>query len=478
VSAFRLFSEDDLDRLESATLRTLAEAGLLVQDEVICEALRKQGAEVGGSAEPVRLPAALIQEVIAEQKRHQAPAADGPQVSAHPQPPTLAMSSQVAQFFYDWAKRERRAPTLDDFLLCLKFGDVHNPQAGVGQMLLLRDFPPVTQNLEALYVILCHANNVGRSYVHYGEQVPYLAEIGRIWADDPQRFLSCCIFAATPLRYDERACGVMRAMAELGLSPAVGTMVTSGASAPVTVPGAIVVATAEILGGMAMQHALGAPAPHGGGIATGSMDMRQANSDFASPEAMLQDIGITELFDRRFGGRAGIWGRSDYTCARVPGLQAAYERCFEALWCVLARGGQPGFGSGLIESGKTLSLEQLLIDEEVARMHWRVARGVEVTDEAIALPEIFSIGVGEAGETHLATEHTLRHMREAWLPALFDRGVWDDAKVRLGDEQILDRAHAQVLQTVARYQPPSPDEAKLRAVRAVIDRAGAETADA
>jgi trimethylamine--corrinoid protein Co-methyltransferase len=298
-----------------------------------------------------------------------------------------------------------------------------------------------------------------------------MAEIGRIWDGNPRRFLGCCIFAATPLRYDVRACGVMRAMAGLGVSPAVGTMVTSGASGPVTPAGSIVVAAAEILGGMAMQHAIGAPAPHSGGIATGSMDLRKANSDFASPEAMLQDIGITELFDRRFGGRTGIWGRSDYTCARLPGMQAAYERCFEALWCCLARGGPPGFGCGLLESGKMLCLEQLLIDEEVMRMHWRVARGLEVSDETIALPEILKVGVGNTGETHMMTEHTLRHMREAWAPQLFDRGVWDGARELKRDEEMLDRAHKQVLDTVGQYKAPTPDEKKLKAVRKVLERA-------
>lgn len=466
-----LLAESDMDRLEAAVFRTLAEAGVLIQDEVIREKLAESGARVRGAAEPVLLPRKLVSEVIAEQKRHEVEASETPAVSAAPQPPRLGMYTHVAQFFYDWGEQRRRVPTLDDFLFCLRFGDVHARGAGVGQMLLLRGFSPVMQNLEALYILLQNANSVGSAYVHYAEQVPYMAEIGRIWADDPRRFLGCCIFAATPLRYDERACGVMRAMAELGVSPPVGTMVTSGASSPVTTAGAIVVAVAEILAGMAMQHALGAPAPYFGGIATGSMDLRQANSDFASPEAMLQDIGVTELFDRRFGGRTGIWGGPNYTCATLPGIQAAYERCFEGMWCCLARGGQPHFGSGLIESGKTLCLEQGLIDEEVDRMHWHVARGIEVTDEAIGLGEIIDVGAGARGHTHLETEHTLRHMREAWYPALFDRGVRDDARSGEHDRALLDRAHRIVIDTVARYTPPAPQEQKLKAVSKVLDAA-------
>lgn len=477
MSEFLLFSDDDLDRLEAAVFRTLTEVGVLVQDETICDALRKAGAVVDGTDTPVRLSRELLQEVVDEQKQHQEQSQGkhtSPSISAGKKEPVLGMYSHVAQFFYDWERKERRHPTMEDFLFCLRFGDVHAPEAGVSHMLLLRGYSPFMQNLEATYTILEHANNVGGSYIHYGEQVPYFSEIGKIWMDDPYRFLDCCLFAATPLRFDQRACELMRAMAELGRSPAIGTMVTSAASAPVTVAGAVVVGAAEVLGGMTMQHVLGAPAPRSGGIATGSMDLKQANSDFASPEAMLQDIGIVELFDRRFGGRTAIWGQADYTCAKMPGIQAAYERCFEGMWASIAHGRQPHFGSGLLESGKTLCLEQLVIDEEVARMHWRVARKIEVNDETIALPDILDVGVGKSGESHLATEHTLRHMREAWFPTLFDRGVWDDAKEPGRDKELLDRAHQMVLDTVARYVPPSPDETKLKAVREVLDRAARE----
>jgi trimethylamine--corrinoid protein Co-methyltransferase len=477
MNRFRLFSESDLDRLEAAALKILDEVGLLIQDDTICAALVKAGARSAGPEQPVRLPRELVREVIAEQKKHQAakPPAAEPRIPAGPTEPRLGMAVHVAQFYYDGDRKQRREPTIEDFLFCLRFGDVHCPEWGVSHMLLLRGHSPFMQNLEALYLILRHANHVGNSYVHFGEQVPYFAEIGRIWANDPFRFTGACAFAATPLRFDRRACGVIRALAEMGRAPAIGTMVTSGASTPVTPAGAVAVGAAEVLGGMTMEHALGAPGPYQGGIATGSLDMRQANADFASPEAMLQDIGICELFERRLGGHAGIWGRSDYTCATVPGIQAAYERCFEAMWYALARGDGLGFGSGLLESGKTLCLEQLLIDEEVLRMHWRVARGMAVSDETIDLPDILRIGVGNSGETHLATEHTLRHMREAWAPALFDRGVWDEAKARRADDAILDRAHQMVLDAVARYRAPSPDPAKLRAVRQVLDRAAKES---
>jgi predicted dehydrogenase len=53
------------------------------------------------------------------------------------------------------------------------------------------------------------------------------------------------------------------------------------------------------------------------------------------------------------------------------------------------------------------------------------------------------------------------------LTRYFFGGAWDGSQ----DRKLLDRAHEIVLATVARYSPPSPDEARLRAVRKLLDGA-------
>ncbi len=470
---FDLFDEAALDRLESAVFRTLSEVGCVVQDEAILDALESAGSTVDRSTQTARFPEKLALEVTAEQKRHpwQPPRATQPFAQG---PFELGVGLHVAQFYYDWAKQKRRPGNVEDFLHVVRFGDGH----GVGPVdhpLLLRDEPPMVECLEALYLLLEHSSRPGGTYLHYGQQAPYLAEIGEIWSNDRTRFLSACVFAATPLRFDRRGCSVFRAMVHHGLAPWVGTMAVSGASAPITPAGAIVTGAAECLAGWIILRILGTDPPYGAGVATGSLNMRTGHAGFGSPEAMLQDLGAVELCRRRWGGHVGVAGQANYTDARTPGIQAAYERSLEGLWVAAVAGSHPNVGSGLIDSGKTLCLEQLIIDEEVGRAHWRVASGLEVTDETIDLKDILAVGTGQ-DKSHMETEHTLKHYRECYHNRLFDVSPYADGDEDARNRRVLERAHEIVVETEKQYVPPDVDRHKLAAVRKVIDRARADLA--
>lgn len=463
-----------MDRLEAAVFRTLTEVGCVVQDGEILDALEAAGAIVDRPAETARLPESLMLETIAEQRRHpwQPPRATSPFA-----PPEyhLTVDLHVAQFYYDWAEQERRPGNVEDFLHVIRFGDAHG--GPVSHPLLLRDEPPMVESLEALYLLLEHTRRPGMTYMHYGQQAAYLAEIGEIWEGDRKRFLSAGVFAATPLRFDRRGCSVFKGMITHDLSPGIGTMAVSGASAPITPAGAIVTAAAEILGGWTILRVLGARPPYSGGVATGSLNIRTSHAGFGSPESLLQDLGVVELSRRRWGGHTGVAGQANYTDARTPGIQAAYDRSLECMWVSAVTGTHPNLGSGLIDSGKTLCLEQLIIDEEVGRAHQCVAAGLTVTDETIALDDILTIGTGR-DRSHLETEHTLQHYADRYHNRLFDVSPYAPGDEEARNRRVLERAHEIVVKTVKQYTPPDVDVDKLTAVRNVIDRARTELADA
>jgi len=59
-----LFTEDELDRLDLATLTVLDRAGVLIQDHEILAALEKMGARVDRATMIARLPERLVREVL------------------------------------------------------------------------------------------------------------------------------------------------------------------------------------------------------------------------------------------------------------------------------------------------------------------------------------------------------------------------------------------------------------------------------
>ena len=78
---------------------------------------------------------------------------------------------------------------------------------------------------------------------------------------------------------------------------------------------------------------------------------------------------------------------------------------------------------GYLSSGKTGSLEMLVLCEELAGMACRIAAGTKVNEDTLAFDAIRR----SAKTSHYLTdEHTLHHVRdEMWMPSVFRRITLD-----------------------------------------------------
>ncbi len=470
-----ILTEADLDELAEAALRILEEAGVMYQSPVILDALERAGAGVDRSKQRARLPRRMIEGIIARQRTVER-GGGRERVAADAALPGVTL--QVAQFYYDHERGERRRGNRADLVRMTQFGEALDTRNRVDQVLLMHEEPHLVEPLEALLVLLEHTSRPGTTYPHFASQFGYLEEIGEIYSGDAKRFLGGGVFLVSPLRMDRRACDYLAALVERGMRCSTSSQPVSGVSAPVTRAGVIAQGAAEILAGWAASAALAPELAMSGSICSGSVDMRTGNVTFCSPESMIQDVGCVELFRRRFGGGVGVAGGADYTSAKFPGYQAGFEKAFEAMAISAHTGAAPRVGAGLLESGKTFSPLQLLIDRECQSFLWRFAAGMKVDEGEIALDAIMSVGSG-IGRSHLESEHTLEHYREhLWVPSLMDRGVWrGEQEEERPDEGLLARAQERYREVMARYQAPDVDEDMLARVRQVIARARRKMAD-
>jgi trimethylamine--corrinoid protein Co-methyltransferase len=128
------------------------------------------------------------------------------------------------------------------------------------------------------------------------------------------------------------------------------------------------------------------------------------------------------------------------------------------------------YGAGMIESGVTFDLGQLVMDDEIARMIKFAIGGIAVTDERMALDDI--AGVGAFGD-FLSLDATLRHMRELSQTDLLDRRVREDWESR-GATDLATRAHARALELVESHQPLPLDADVAEQLRRIIKAADSE----
>jgi len=459
----RLATDDQLDRLHEAILRTLEAVGFLVQDEQLRARMVRAGATEGTDGQVV-IPRQLVETMLAPRLADPEPIPDGPPRITWDLKPGIG--SQLAQFYLQPETSRRVAGSGELLTELVRFAHVWQPGGAVGPVLLCQDVPAPVEPLESTLIIAQNTDRVGSAYLHLPEQVPYFAELGAILNGDPNSFLSICLFAVTPLRLDRRAGGLLRQLVERGASIWLGTQPQSGASSPATVAGTVVLGAAELLAGWVAAYAVSPEVMPGGGICSGVLDMRCADVSFCAPEAMLQDLLCVELFRERYGGRCRVAGGPSYTDAKLPGAQKSFEAAFEALTIYAYSGIPTGLGSGLLESGKTFSPVQFMLDEEFGRYFAHFARGVSFEEDDLALDSILDVGLG-LKKSHLTTDHTLSHWRSLYSPRLLDRSFASGAETA-GEARMLQAAWEQFQEVRSRYEPASVDESKLREIERVV----------
>jgi trimethylamine--corrinoid protein Co-methyltransferase len=140
-----------------------------------------------------------------------------------------------------------------------------------------------------------------------------------------------------------------------------------------------------------------------------------------------------------------------------------------ALWVMLAalNGGNLVHDMGYIDNGLTTSYQQLVVMDEVVGLVARFMEGIEVSEETMALEVIDQVG---PGGNYLAEEHTLKHFRRNWFPALLDRSnysAWREAgRLSLGD-----RATARARELLETHKPTPLSAEAAEGLAAIVARA-------
>jgi trimethylamine--corrinoid protein Co-methyltransferase len=114
--------------------------------------------------------------------------------------------------------------------------------------------------------------------------------------------------------------------------------------------------------------------------------------------------------------------------------------------------------AGMIESGLTASFEEMVLDDEYFDMIYRLIRGVELTEESLAVDVIKKVG---PGGHFLSDPHTVKYAtNEVWYPRLLDRqnrNSWE----KTGAKTIERRANEKAKQ-ILRDHKSSPLEKSVR----------------
>lgn len=241
----------------------------------------------------------------------------------------------------------------------------------------------------------------------------------------------------TPLQIEGEGLDAGFVAADAGLPICFYVMPGPGSTGPATLAGSVALAVAEALAGNTLfqLNRPGTAFVFSCGIAP--IDMKTSTRAGGSPEHGLTSAAYSQMA-HYFGFPSLVGGF--VTTSKEPDEQAAYEKFSSAVTPILA-GADMIAGIGLLEDCRTIWLEQLVIDSEMSRIIGRMAQGIEVNDDTLALDVIDKVGIGK---DFLGQRHTMEHFRtEHFIPIVTDRSSYDTWKAK-GSKTMLDRAGDEV----------------------------------
>ena len=462
--AYSPLTPEQLGRLHNSALTILAEMGMVVEHHGLLDELAASGLLVDHQTCRVTFPTALVERFIADAPKHDWETAK----------PRVAGSAGVyAGRYHDPVTRDL-VPWNEEHLAHYFTLARRLPHVGGASML---GCPlGVPGSLEPLFErYYCWKYGAGESgSLHIDALCPYILELyERLAAEQgvpPADVFKGAVYLIPALKLGRHEAHQVVYFREHGLKVSIGqSMATMGATAPVTLAGAVALNLAEQLALNILDWALFGDVHLHLGCSLAAMDMRTTIRPFGRPEMAMANVLTAQLaryYGATFSGHAGL---SD---AKMPSVEAGAQKALSAIPTLLT-GGSLWMDVGLLATDEVCSPIQMVLDNELLSALGHFTREVTVDEEAIGLADILEAG---PGGQYLDRYHTARHFKDAvWEPTLWSRhmlGPW----LAGARELDVDRAREIVLemqyQLGRETQEPGMSESLEAAILGVIARAG------
>ncbi|GAA6179104.1 trimethylamine methyltransferase family protein [Shimia sp. NS0008-38b] len=422
---YKPLSDHDIQRIHETALTALEEIGLADAPQSGIEIMTGAGAFLGDDGR-LRFPRALVEDMLTK-------ACKDITLNGRDAKHDLHLSGNRVHFgtagaavhMVDPDTQDYRDSTLQDLFDAARIADQLDNIHFLQRPMVARD---VTDNreLDINTIYACCAGttkHVGTNFTDPDYVADALNMLHMIagsedaWRARPFVSNSNC-FVVPPMKFATESCEVMEACIRGGMPVLLLSAGMAGATAPSTIAGAIVQATAECLAGIVYVNALKPGHPAIFGTWPFGLDLRTGAMTVGSGEQALLSAGCAQM--HKFYGLPGgaAAGASD---AKLPNMQAGWEQM-----CSNVMAGLSGLNMVYEAAGMHASLlgfchESLILGNDLIGQALRCVRGIEVDEETLALEQIRDVCLGGPGH-YLGTEATLSRMQKDHVyPSMGDR---------------------------------------------------------
>ncbi len=275
----------------------------------------------------------------------------------------------------------------------------------------------------------------------------------------PFATIGCCPILS-PLRFGAEGCDVGITSIRLGIPCDFAIAPQAGATAPAALAGTLVQITAETLATIILTNLFKPGHPTVYAAWPFVSDLRTGSFSGGSGEEALLGAAVVQIGNYYNLPTSVGAGMSD---SKLPDNQAGFEKALTVALAGHAGANYVGEAAGMQASLMGVSLEAMVIDNDMLGAIQRTIRGIEVTDETLSYEVIKETILGEGH--YLGNSQTLDLMETEYLyPDISDRtspDVWQQG----GSEDILQKAQVRVREILSTHYPtyidPVTDE-KIR----------------
>jgi trimethylamine--corrinoid protein Co-methyltransferase len=436
-----LLSPDDVRQIHEATLDVIESVGVKYHSQKALDILEASGANVDRETTVARIPAELVEKALGTLPKKFTLGARNPEYDLPLDGEHVYISSDGCGVFArdaDGTVRSSRKKDLEDCARVVQALDNVSATSAVVsaqdcpiETRVLHEFDACVRNSEKHNIVVSIKEDwEARSLIRMAEALAGGSEELK-----RRPMFTAIICTVSPLHQERYGMDLALTLAAAGIPVSFYPMPILGATGPITIAGSAVMTNAEMVSGTVLVQLAhpGAKVIHGGGPT--AMYMSSGAYASNSPEALLLRSCQGHMADFY---TMPAWYGAGATTAKEPGIQSAYENTL-AMFMAYANGADVTFGTGLLDGSRILCLENMIVDDEIIGMVKRILRGIEVSEETLAVDLIKKMGFNG---NYLFDNHTRAHVRELWQAKLGETGsydAWKDAGARSTTEKAQDK---------------------------------------
>ena len=415
--ALKVISPAEMEDLHRATLKILAETGVVFECDEALELFKHHGAKVEGRT-------VFISEALADKALISCPdtffhRARNPKHSVlvgHQQKKKVISSSYGPVNILD-PETGIRPGTLKDYKQLLQLSQALEPVTMVGGLPVEpSDAHPRKKYFQMLHSILRHGDKPIWTFSSPRENIFKIFEMIKIAFGEDDRLFDTPVTAApvcplSPLKYDKNAAETILAHARFRQPLYINSCILAGVSGPISLLGTATLMNTEILAGMILAQLAGPGTPvvyvPGATVA----DMKSGAYVCGSPESnLIVTAGLQMALDRYRLPTRVMGGLSD---ARGLDYQCGAETMQNMFVPLMAGAHYLNNALGNMDGQMTTSLEKFVLDAESFARVLRVLDGFTEADRDLSLDLIQQ----EAHQgNYLMNPSTFGRFKDRWRP--------------------------------------------------------------